>query len=182
MSDLSGLPDHPLRATPDETDALLGALARNRRTFGWKTGGVDATGLRRTIGPSSMTLGGLMKHLALVEDHYFTHLLAGEDYPEVWAPMAEHEDWEWASAGEDSPEELRQLWLDSVLRSEAAVRAALADGSLDRQVVIADRSETVNLRRVLVDMIEEYARHTGHADLIRESIDGLVGESAPRAD
>jgi hypothetical protein len=56
----------------------------------------------------------------------------------------------------------------------------LADDGLDRRLVISDWSETPNLRRVVVDMIEEYARHTGHADLIRESIDGLVGEDAPR--
>jgi hypothetical protein len=121
-----------------------------------------------------------MKHLALVEDHYFTHQLMGRDYPAVWAPMADDPDWEWHSAADDSADELRGLWLDAVARSEAATDEALADGGLDRPLAESDWTELPNLRRVLVDLIEEYARHTGHADLIRESIDGLVGEDAPR--
>ncbi len=180
MSDAIELPPRPFPAAPDEVEALLGALHRNRRTFAWKTGGLDADALRRTLGASSVTLGGLMKHLALVEDHYFTHQLMGRDYPAVWAPMGEDPDWEWHSAGDDSADELRSLWLEAVARSEAATEEALADGGLDRMLAESDWTELPNLRRVLVDLIEEYARHTGHADLIRESIDGLVGEDAPR--
>src|ERR1700752_3970890 len=111
MSDAIELPPRPFSAAPDEVEALVGALHRNRRTFAWKTGGLDADGLRRTLGASSLTLGGLMKHLALVEDHYFTHQLMGRDYPAVWAPMAENPDWDWHSAADDSPEQLRALWL-----------------------------------------------------------------------
>ena len=170
---------HPFPAAPDEVEALLGALDRNRRTFVWKTGGLDAAAMRRTLGPSVLTLGGLVKHLALVEDHYFTHRLHGRGYPSVWAPMAQSEDWVWTSADDDSPEELRTLWHQAVARSQAAVDEALADGGLDDLVAVSDRDERPNLRRVIVDLIEEYARHTGHADLIRESIDGLVGEDAP---
>ncbi|MDQ2874269.1 MAG: DinB family protein [Actinomycetota bacterium] len=136
--------------------------------------------MRRTLGPSTVTLGGLVKHLALIEDHYFTHQLLGRDYPAVWAPMAGSDDWEWTSAVDDSPEELRTLWLAAVARSRAAVDEVLADAGLDHRLAISDWSETPNLRRVIVDLIEEYARHTGHADLIRESIDGLVGEAAPQ--
>ena len=91
-----------------------------------------------------------------------------------------NDDWEWTSAASDSPEELQTLWLGAVARSEAAVDHVLDDGGLDRVVAISDWTETPNLRRIIVDMIEEYARHTGHADLIRESIDGLVGEGAPQ--
>lgn len=155
-------------------------MHRNRRTFAWKTGGLGPQAMRRTLGRSTMTLGGLVKHLALVEDHYFTHQLHGRDYPAVWAPTAEQDDWEWTSAADDSPEELRALWLQAVTRSEAAVDEALLDGGLDRRLQTSDWTETPNLRRALVDLIEEYARHTGHADLIRESIDGLVGEDAPQ--
>lgn len=182
MSQPPDLPPRPFPAAPDEVEALLCALNRNRRTFAWKTGGLDRQAMRRTLGPSTVTLGGLVKHLALVEDHYFTHQLLGRVYPAVWAPMAEDDDWEWNSAADDSPEELRALWLKAVARSEAAVEAARTDGGLDRLVVVhPDGTEAFNLRRVLVDMIEEYARHTGHADLIRESIDGLVGEDAPQS-
>ena len=137
--------------------------------------------MRLTLGPSTVTLGGLVKHLALIEDHYFTHQLLGRDYPSVWAPMADDDDWDWASAAEDSPDELRTLWLQAVGRSEAAVEEALADAGLDRLVVAnPEGTEAFNLRRLAVDLIEEYARHTGHADLIRESIDGRVGEDAPQ--
>lgn len=180
MSTLDNLPPRPFSAAPDEVEALLGALHRNRRTFAWKTGGLDADAMRRSLGSSTLTLGGLVKHLALVEDHYFTHQLLGRDYPDVWALMGEDEDWEWTSAADDSPEELRKLWLGAVARSEAAVAQVLADDGLDRLLAISDWTETPNLRRVVVDMVEEYARHTGHADLIRESIDGLVGEGAPQ--
>ena len=180
MIELEQLTPRPFQAAPDEVEALLGALHRNRRTFAWKTGGLDGDGMRRTLGPSTVTLGGLVKHLALVEDHYFTHQLLGRDYPAVWAPMAENHQWEWTSAADDAPEDLRTLWLQAVARSEAAVNEVLNDGGLDRPLASSDWSETPNLRRVMVDLIEEYARHTGHADLIRESIDGLVGEDAPQ--
>lgn len=180
MSELSQLTPHPFPAAPGEVEALLGALHRNRRTFAWKTGGLGADAMRRTLGRSTVTLGGLVKHLALVEDHYFTHQLLGRDYPAAWAPMAEEDDWDWTSAADDSPEELHELWLQSVARSQAAVDEVLTDDGLDRPLAVSDWSETPNLRRVLVDLIEEYARHTGHADLIRESIDGLVGEDAPQ--
>ncbi len=179
MGEPSQLKPRPFSAAPDEVEALLGALHRNRRTFAWKTSGLDADAMRRTLGPSVLTLGGLVKHVALVEDHYFTHRLHGRDYPSVWAPMAEIENWEWTSAADDSPQDLLALWRAAVQRSEAAIDEALAEGGLDRLVVVADSGETPNLRRVIVDLIEEYARHTGHADLIRESIDGLVGEDAP---
>lgn len=176
------LPPADFPAAPDEVPALLGALHRNRRTFAWKASGLPADDMRRTLGPSTMTLGGLVKHLALVEDHYFTHQLLGLDYPEEWAPMgvSDDPDWEWHSAADDSPEQLFALWQAAVARSESAVQQALGEGGLDRPVVQSDWSSTPNLRRVLVDLIEEYARHTGQADLIRESVDGLVGEDAPR--
>ncbi len=94
MSELRDLLRRPFPAAPTETEALLGALHRNRRTFAWKTGGLDAAAMRVTVGPSTVTLGGLVKHLAFVEDHYFTHQLFGRAYPSVWSPMQENEHWE----------------------------------------------------------------------------------------
>ena len=126
MSEPDELLPRPFSAAPDEVEALLGALDRIRRTFAWKTGGLDADAMRCTLGPSTVTLGGLVKHLALVEDHYFTHQLLGRDYPQVWAPMASYENWEWTSAAKDSSQELRALWRKSVARSQAAVDEALA--------------------------------------------------------
>ena len=141
-----------------EIDTLTGSLERQRRTFAWKCGGLDAAGLRATVGVSSVTLGGLLKHLALVEDDYFTRRLAGQD----------------------SPEQLMALWQDAVARSRAALARALASGGPDQlsRFVWPD-GRSPSLRRILIDLIEEYARHTGQADLIRESVDGLVGEDPP---
>ena len=86
-------------------------------------------------------------------------------------------DWEWHSAAEDRPEQLMALWQRAVTRSRVLVAEAVADGGLDRLANFTwPDGRTPSLRRLLMDMIEEYARHVGHADLIRESVDGLVGE------
>jgi uncharacterized damage-inducible protein DinB len=167
----------------NETDTLLGSLERQRATFAWKCGGLDATGLRATVGASSMTLGGLLKHLALVEDHYFSEKLFGRaaSPPFDAVDWDADRDWEWHSAAHDEPLQLMALWQDAVDRSRAAVAEALADGGLDRLAAVGwPDGRAPSLRRILVDLIEEYARHVGHADLIRESVDGLTGEDPPR--
>jgi hypothetical protein len=88
--------------------------------------------------------------------------------------------WEWRTAAEDSPAQLYQLWEDAVTRARAAVADALASGGLDQKAqFIWPDGRSPNLRRILIDLIEEYARHVGHADLIRESVDGLTGEDPP---
>ena len=135
--------------------------------------------MTRSLIPSTLTLAGLVKHMALVEDHYFTHQLLGQPYPDVWAPITDDENWDFESAVLDDPGTLHTLWSAAVRRSEVATAQALEEGGLDRRVAQPQGHEPFNLRRILVDMIEEYARHTGHADLIRESVDGLVGEDAP---
>ncbi len=165
----------------NEVESLLGALDRNRRTLAWKCAGLDAAGLRATLGPSSLTLGGLLKHLALVEDDSFSGSLLGHDLGSPWdgVDWDAKPDWEWQSAADDTPEQLMALWREAVARSRAAVAEALADGGLERLAVRTRWTQAPSLRRIMVDMIEEYARHTGHADLIRESVDGLVGEDAP---
>jgi len=179
--DLTALTGPPMRGPEIET--LIGALERNRRTFAWKCGDLGPDDLRRTLGPGSMTLGGLLKHLALVEDEYLTRLLTGA--PSLSPPFDTVDfdadpDWEWRTAADDSPEDLRSLWESCVTRSREHVAAAYADGGPDAVARLAWSSgESPTLRRLMVDLIEEYARHTGHADLIRESIDGLVGEGLP---
>ena len=177
--------DAILREPPpagSEADTLVGSLERQRRTFAWKCGNLGAAGLRATLGPSTMTLGGLLKHLALCEDYYFSHRLHGhgQHAPFDTAPFDADQDWEWHSAAADSPAELMSLWQDTVARSRAQIAEAIADGGLDRPAKVGwPDGRTPSLRRLLIDMIEEYARHTGHADLIRESVDGLVGEDPP---
>jgi hypothetical protein len=166
----------------DETATLVGSLERQRATFAWKSGGLDADGLRATVGASSMTLGGLLKHLALVEDQYFSRRLLDWDPAPPWDTVdwTAAPDWDWHSAAENSPEQLYALWRDAVARSRLILAEVLAGdglGQLARRPWPDGRAPS--LRRILIDLIEEYARHTGHADLIRESVDGLVGEDPP---
>jgi hypothetical protein len=172
------LTEPPVAGT--ELDTLLGALERGRRYIAWKCGGLDAAGLQTTLKPSTMTLGGLLKHLAIVEDDVFSVRLFGNSVHESWSAVDwdADRDWEWHSAAGDSPEELMRVWQDSVVRSRELVAKALAEGGgLDRPGSVSwPDGRTPSLRRLLMDTIEEYARHLGHADLIRESIDGLVGE------
>jgi uncharacterized damage-inducible protein DinB len=166
----------------DETVTLIGSLERVRRTLAWKCSGLDSAGLRATVGVSAITLGGLLKHLALVEDEYFSRRLHGRPMGPPWDTVDwdADRDWEWHSAAQDSPEQLMTLWRDAVARSRASLAEALASGGLDQlgRFTWPD-GQSPSLRRTLVDLIEEYARHNGHADLIRESVDGLTGEDAP---
>jgi hypothetical protein len=90
------------------------------------------------------------------------------------------EDWEFTSAADDTPDQLYALWDDAVERSRARLDAALADGGLDQSAHISGPDGVhASLRRLVCDLIEEYGRHTGHADLLREAVDGLVGEEPP---
>jgi hypothetical protein len=166
--------------TAGEAEMLLFALERSRAQFAWKCGGLDAAGLNRPLPSSTMTLGGLLKHLALVEDKYTYEFVTGQPYGQQWEGYG-GPDWEWRSAVDDSPEQLYTLWRDAVARSRAAWTAALADGGLDQPSTYTTASgESPNLRRALVDLHDEYARHVGHADLLREAVDGLVGEDPPQ--
>jgi hypothetical protein len=175
---------HELPLAGDETATLLGSLERQRAIFAWKTGGLDAAGLRARLAPSEMTLGGLLKHLALDEDEYFTHRLLGRDPGPPWNTVDWDADpnWEWRTGAEDTPEEVYSLWHAAVARSRASAVEALSRGGLDQLAmgITDENGESPSLRRLLIDMIEEYARHLGQADLIRESVDGLVGEDPPR--
>ena len=178
--------DEQIRPEPpvagDETATLLGSLERQRATLAWKCGGLDAGGMNATVGASTMTLGGLLKHLALVEDDYFSRRLLGRELGPPWssADWESDNDWELHSAADDSPEELMALWRAAVDRSRAAVAEALTSGGVEQLCRFTwPDGQSPSLRRILVDLIEEYARHVGHADLIRESVDGLVGEDQP---
>lgn len=169
-------------AAGDEAATLLGSLERQRATLAWKCADLDAAGLRALLPPSGITLGGLLKHLALVEDVYFSQKLLGRDLGPPWDAVDwdADPDWEWRSAADDTPEQLYALWQAAVARSRSAVAEALSDGGLDQLGRAAwPDGRAPSLRRILVDLIEEYARHVGHADLVRESVDGLVGEDPP---
>ncbi|MEO6713108.1 MAG: DinB family protein [Mycobacteriales bacterium] len=170
----NGRPDPPLAGTEIET--LLGFLAYQRATFAWKCSGLDDAQLRARLHPTAMTLGGLLMHLARVEDNWFSAVVAEAPNPEPWASMP----WaaEWNSAGAHTGDELRQMWMHRVEASSRVVAAQLEAGesALDTTHLAWGGEGQPSLRWVLVHMIEEYARHNGHADFLRESIDGETGE------
>ena len=170
----------PLAGT--EAEQLVGALERLRATFRWKADGLDAVGLGARLATSTLTLGGLLKHLAAMEDYTFTHKLSGAPMGDPWEAVGwdGDNDWEFESAADDPPDLLYALWDGAVARSRRRLASALSDGDVD-QLVHASMPDCrhASLRRLLCDLIEEYGRHTGHADLIREAVDGRIGEDPP---
>jgi Protein of unknown function (DUF664) len=175
-TDAQGRPEPPPNA--DELATLLGFLDFQRATLAWKTDRLDADGLRATVGVSTMTLGGILTHLAWVEDSWFTWRLHRRDPGAPWNAVdwAADPDWDWRTAAADSPEQLLAIWQGSVARSRALVDGALAAGGMDHPTAHRWPDGPRSLRWIVCHMIEEYARHNGHADLIRESVDGETGE------
>ena len=178
-----GHPDYPWEPAlaGTEVEHLAGALDRLRTTFRWKADGLYAVGLSATIGASSLTLGGLLKHLAFVEDYTFTAKLRDESPGEVWSDFDfEVDDWPFVSAASDSPESLYARYDEAVARSRKRLAAALEEGGLDLPTALTGRNgEPITLRRLVFDLVEEYGRHAGHADLLREAVDGRTGEDPP---
>lgn len=164
-------PESPRQA--DEQATLRGMLDHHRGTLLQKVAGLDAAQLAVTIPPSTMHLAGLVKHLTFVEHWWFGHITLGEALPEPWASVDwdADPDWDWHSALEDDPAELVAAY---VAACEAS-RAIEADRPLDAPSALASRDVHASFRWVLVHMIEETARHNGHADLLREVVDGTTG-------
>jgi hypothetical protein len=160
----------------DELSLLSEFLDYHRATLVMKVSGLTQDQLAVRLGPSTLTLAGLVKHLALDEDSWFSDRLLGRDLPEPWASadFDDDPDWEFHSAVDDSPSELLDLYAAACERSRAAV-AEVGD-VLTVMARPTRRGERFNLRWILLHMIEETARHNGHADLLRESIDGQTGE------
>ena len=141
-----------------------------------KASGLADEQLHSRLEPSTLTLGGMIHHLAVVEHWWFHECFAGADPAEPWASAPWHEDadWELNSAHEVPTDELFRRYTDAIERSRQvlagveSLEAASARTNSD--------GETWSMRWILVHMIEETARHAGHADLIRESIDGATGD------
>jgi len=162
--------------TGDELTLLSQFLDYHRATLVQKFSGLDRQQLGTRLGPSTLTLAGLVKHMALVEDSWFGKVLLGREEAEPWAGVDwdVDPDWEFRTAVDDEPADLLALYADAYARSRAAVAEV---GDLDHLAVKPSRSgELFNLRWIMLHMIEETARHNGHADLLRENIDGATGE------
>src|SRR5262245_58138402 len=116
-----------------EVEELLSVLERNRRTFAWKTEGLDEVGLRATTAASSMTLGGLVKHVALVEADWLAVKLAGRGYGAPWdaVDFDADPDWEWRTGAEDSRDDLQRVWRDAAERSRGVVADVIKERGLD---------------------------------------------------
>lgn len=166
--------DEPTRNEPplvgDERATLTGFLQWNRETFAWKCAGLTTEQLReRNVPPSKLSLLGLVRHMAEVERGWFRMALRGEDIQFRWKQ----------GPGDDSAFEAHDADPDEAFAAweeECAIARSIVDATESLETVTKFRGNVFSLRWILTHMIEEYARHNGHADLIRERIDGATGE------
>jgi hypothetical protein len=169
-------PDDDPRETDSEPvgerSTLIEFLRRYRLTLEMKCSGLDPEQLaRRSVPPSTMSLLGLIRHMAEVERSWFRRIMAGQDVPRLYRTDEDRDgDWNGALPDRAVVEEAWRAWRDEVQFADDFVGNAV---DLDVEAVHAGQ---VPLRWVLVHVIEEYARHCGHADLLRETIDGRVGQ------
>ena len=163
-------------AAADEPTTLLAFLDYFRETLRRQTDGLGAQQLATRLPPSTLTLGALLKHLAHVERYWATYVFAGEAMTEPWASADwdADPDWEMTSAAHDSPDDLRSLYDAELAAADVVYRRAVDEVGLDALAARKRYERNFSLRWILVHLVEEYARHCGHADLIRESIDGAV--------
>jgi uncharacterized damage-inducible protein DinB len=163
-------PREQTTAGVDEQAVLLAYLRRYRLTLQLKCADLDAAQMaRRSVQPSTMSLLGLVRHLADVERHWFRREMAGLDVSHLYRTEADHDGaWNGAVADAGLVEEAWRAWRTEVAYAEEFVARATDLG--------VRGTSGAPLRDVLVHMIEEYARHCGHADLLRERIDGRVGQ------
>ncbi len=165
----------PARA--DERTTLVAFLQRQRETLPLKCAGLEPADLaRRTVPPSTMSLLGLVRHLAEVERNWFRRVMAGQEAPPLYYSDADPDgDFDGAAA---TPELVAEAW--AAWRAEVAFAEQFVAAAPDLDVVGREEWQgevwDISLRWVLVHLVEEYARHLGHADLLRQRIDGVVGE------
>jgi hypothetical protein len=155
----------------DERSILVGYLSDRRLTLQLKCSGLDADGMaRRSVEPSNLSLLGLVRHVTDVERHWFREVIAGHDVsPHYRTAEGINMDFDGAVPDPAVVAQAWERWREEVAFAEQLVAETRDLGTLGM-------GEAVPLREVLVHMIEEYARHNGHADLLRERIDGRVGQ------
>jgi uncharacterized damage-inducible protein DinB len=170
--------DPPL--AEDEAATLLAFLNYQRDTLRWKCSGLTADQLARSVAPTTMTLGGLLKHLAVVEAGWLNQTFAGGMVKPSWSGEIDQgdPDWSFATAVGASPEQLFAWFDESIEVSNRVIADALAgpDGLAALSYEVLDDGRRFSMRWIMCHLIEEYARHNGHADLLREAIDGATGE------
>jgi hypothetical protein len=154
----------------DERATLTGFLQRQRETLALKCAGLTPAQLReRAVEPSGLSLLGLVRHLTEVERSWFRAVMNGEDCRPLWErPGSGETDF---TAEDADPEQTFAAWQAECAHSRAIVDAAASLDTLGHH-----REDPFSLRYVLTHLIEEYARHNGHADLLRERLDGSTGE------
>ncbi|HUF96256.1 MAG TPA: DinB family protein [Acidimicrobiia bacterium] len=158
-----------------ELETLNSFLDFQRATMIRKVEGLtDEQAASQPVAPSTLSLSGLIKHLSLVEESWFQSVFAGGELGEPWssAPFDDDKDWEFNSASEDRLSDLVEMYESACEKSREVVASADSLGEMSEKDT---RRGKVSLRWILLHMIEETARHAGHADLIRERIDGATG-------
>lgn len=175
MPDAS-IPDLPhVSLATDERTTLVEYLEYYRAVFRKKAAGLDHGQLQAALFPSDLTLSGLVHHMALVEDGWFSECLSDQPV-EPWASVdwVANPDWELRTASELSVVELFDQYDASVARSRLSLDSWL---SLDELALAArPQGERPSVRWILVHMVEEYARHCGHANFLRQAVDGVTGD------
>ncbi|GAB3752641.1 mycothiol transferase [Microlunatus parietis] len=156
--------------TGTEGEVMLFALDRVHRKFAWKTGGLTVDQLQQRHPPSKMTLAWLIIHLTRVEADW-TAKAEGRSHEESLGGM------DWDAHGRQ-PDRLYGLWYDTIARTRQSWATMINDGGLDTVVDWGD-GYRVNRRRALTDILEENLLHTGHASIVREAVDGLIGNDPP---
>ena len=176
------LEDDPRETGPtlgDERTTLVEALRCQRLTLEMKCSGLDAEAMaRRSVEPSTMSLLGLVRHLAEIERGTFREMMSGQDVPRLFCSDTDR-DGDFDGAVPD-PQVVAGAW--DAWRAEVDFAERFVAGSPSLDITGNDRSGVgqgqgpISLREVLLEMIHEYARHLGHADLLRERIDGRIGQ------
>jgi uncharacterized damage-inducible protein DinB len=161
----------------DERTSLIEFLDFHRETFLGKTAGLTHAQLNHALEPSTLTLAGLIKHLAHVEDNWTQVRFLDGELPSPWdtAPFDVDPEWDFHSASNNTPDELVEFYHAACERSRAAVEL-IESMDTRSKTLLQPENTTFTLRWMLLHLIEETARHNGHADLLREAIDGLTGE------
>jgi uncharacterized damage-inducible protein DinB len=157
----------------DERDMLIGWLDFHRATLALKCDGLSDEQLReRSVQPSSLSLLGLVRHMADVERGWFRQTFADEDVPDLYY-REDDRDADFNHVATADVAESFQIWSTEC---EVARQIVAAEPSFDTLAKRQVRGDLMSLRWIMVHMIEEYARHNGHADLLRERIDGVTGD------